>query len=64
MVKIKLFTMDRSALKQLGMLRRGDRIQIQGCIPPGIRQEEGILVVKVWKFCILLFHLFQPAQSD
>ncbi|KNZ63472.1 hypothetical protein VP01_113g8 [Puccinia sorghi] len=64
MVKIKPFTMDHSALKQLGMLQRGDRIQIEGCIPSGIRQVEGILMVKVWNFYYLLFHLNQPAQSD
>lgn len=42
--------MDRSSLKQIGMLQRGDRIHIQGCIPPGVRQQEGIIVVQVCEF--------------
>ena len=51
--------MHRSTLKQLGMLRRGDRIHIQGSIPPGVRQEEGIIAVKVCNFCYWLLHLIQ-----
>ena len=47
--------MDRSSLKQIGMLQRGDRIHIQGCIPPGVRQQEGIIVVQVCEFLKYLF---------
>ena len=46
-VKIELVTWHRSVVNQIGMLRRGDRIHIQGWIPSGIGQKEGIIVIKV-----------------
>ncbi|KNZ61638.1 hypothetical protein VP01_1375g2 [Puccinia sorghi] len=54
MVKIKLYTMHHSPLKQLGMLQRGDRIHLQGWIPTGVRQEEGIIVIQVEVATILM----------
>lgn len=47
--------MDRCSLQQIGMLQRGDRIHIQGCIPPGVRQQEGIIVVQVCEFFVCSF---------
>lgn len=64
MVKIKLYTMHHSPLKQLGMLQRGDRIHLQGWIPTGVRQEEGIIVIQVWNYCDSLLHLILLTGSD
>ena len=46
-VKIELVTWHRSVVNQIGMLRRGDRIHIQGWIPSGFGQKAGIIVIKV-----------------
>ncbi|KNZ47326.1 hypothetical protein VP01_64g2 [Puccinia sorghi] len=46
MVKIKLFSMDHSALKQIGILQHGDRIQIRGCIPRGQGVEVAVILMR------------------
>ncbi|KNZ51383.1 hypothetical protein VP01_3977g2 [Puccinia sorghi] len=60
MVKIKIFTMHRSPLKQLGMLQCDNRIHIQGWITTGVRQEEGIIVIKVEVAMILMWEASTP----